>query len=284
MNTLRYVCAIWAILPPLGTTLAEPTAEELIEDLRDDDVRWNAIHASTLILRMDAPPHRELYKALDSEDWQQRQLACGLIWTIRTWRVRPEDKELLANFPITGRLVDVSIEGLRNDELPRDADGNYNSVFNARNAFRGLPEVASEYREKFEAGLRSDDYQQKLMCALILSHGGVAESADLVAPILIPHLRHNDIPEDANLAAYGLYRLGPGVTPHLERAARTADGQQSELIALLLLNFADPPQDRRDLEKRKRLQRITKINFDPTVQRKGPSTAFLHAVSRSGLR
>lgn len=284
MKQSRLLSVLFVLTLPIATASAAPTVDELINDLRDDNVRYNAERASMAILDLRDPPSQELYDALGSDDWQQRQMACDLIWAFRTWRVRPDDEEWFAKFPITDRLVDVSIEGLRKDKLPRDGEGNYNFVFNARNAFRGLPAAAGTYREKLEAGLRSDDYQQKLMCALILSHGGVSESADLVAPILIPHLRDNDIPEDANLAAYGLYQLGRGVIPHLEEALRTADRQQAEIIALLYLNFEDPPTNQRDLDQRKKMHSITKVKFDPTIEPRRPSTAFLRAVARSGMR
>ncbi|MFU8830437.1 MAG: hypothetical protein ACNA8P_13520, partial [Phycisphaerales bacterium] len=244
MSRFRLVVMLAAIALPLAAAGAKPTIDELINDLRADDIRWNAIEAMDALGRLREPPLAALERALDSDDWQQRQLAAALRW----WYMDPWDWlwhdpnlpawRLESIGSVTRRLLEVTVEGLRSDALPRDREQNrYTPVSNAANGYRALVKNAKAARDLLEAGLESDDYQQKLLCALILGTGGVSASVEKAAPILIPHLRDNDIPEDAKFAIFALYRFGDAVVPLLEAALPDADEQQAQAIRLLLLNF-----------------------------------------------
>jgi hypothetical protein len=245
-----------------------PAADEdrvatLMEALRDDDVRWNAYRATSEIWNLDEPPIAALQAALDSDDAQQRQHAASLLWSFAEpspWSGR-ERREAL----ITRRLLEVTVEGLARDDDP----GRGRSVVALRNAasgFRRLSRHADEARDLLEAGLKSRDSQQRLLCALALGFGGVHESAETAARVLLPHLRDNAIPEDAKWSVRALYGFGEPVRPSLLRALGGADRQQEELIRLLLLDLDRPPQTKAELEERARWNSVTKVVHDPAVE------------------
>lgn len=103
------------------------------------------------------------------------------------------------------------------------------------------------------------------MC-VALGFGGVSESAEKVARVLLPHLRDNDVPEDAKWAVAALYRLGPAARPALLRALGGADRQQEELIRLLLVDLERPPGSKAELEERSVYNSITTIVHDPAYE------------------
>ena len=246
-----------------STTIASDQVHAHIEALRDDDVRWSAYHAMRAINRLPAPPLAELHAALDSEDWQQRQCACALLWHFLH---PPSYAKAASAGTVTHQLLEVTIEGLRSDSLPADSHGNYTDVFNASLGFRMLVVHAAEARELLEAATQSDDYQQRFLSALALGFGRQAVSTDVAAPILVPHLRDNDIHEDAKWCVHALHGLGHAVVRHLEAARPNADEQQRELIELLTLDLNSPPTSRAELESRRGFNHISRSVFDPAVE------------------
>ncbi|MFI4855144.1 MAG: hypothetical protein ACIAQF_09255 [Phycisphaerales bacterium JB065] len=288
MKRLMYLFVLGLLIQPIAAAEDGRTIEELIEDLRDDDVRWNAHDAIDAIWSMENPPIAELEQALHSDDWQQRQIAALLRWRyipphswLRQSKQVTEDRRQEAE-QISKRLIEVTVEGLRSDNLPYDKEqGRYLDVFNASRGFLSLIYHADLAQEELEGALESDDYQQKFLSAVILGTGGVTASAEKAAPILIPHLRDNDIPEDARLAIYALHSLGESVIPLLEAALPTADKQQSDAILLLLLDFRDPPESMPDFYARKKLQDITDKVHDPAVQFSYVTAYWLHQFNRS---
>ena len=246
--------------------------DALIEDLRYDDVRLNASDAMRALANAEAPPLDALHTALDSEDFQQRQLACHVLWNLyepyedghrlprtRTWR-RVSQGEL------TVRMIEVTIEGLRDDELPRNADGRGMWYANGARGMHRLTRHAQTARVHLEVALESDDRQQRLLAALALARGGVSESAERVLPILLPHLRDNDIEKDAHWCAHAIYQLGEAARPTLERTARdTDDAQQKELVTLILMHLDGPASTRAEARRRERLNTITGMFRDPIL-------------------
>ncbi len=237
--------AALVVLALATTALAQVDAQTLVEHLRDDDRDWNASRAMDALGELPAPPITELHAALESEDWQQRQLAANLLWRFRhppdwlwrglpAWRYEPQGE-------VTTRLIAVTIEGFRHDRLPYDRQcDRYTYAFNAAEGFRHLRRHAKQAEPQLAEGLGSEDYQQKFLCALTLGFGGVSSQAEGVARVLLPHLRDNDIPEDAKWCTAALLHLGPDVAPFLRAAVPEADAQQAELIKLLLLDFEQP--------------------------------------------
>jgi hypothetical protein len=285
---MKNIAVLMALLLVPTLAAAPRTADELINDLRADDIRWNAIEAMNALGRLREPPLAELERALDSEDWQQRQLAAALRWRyIEPWDWLWQDDSLPAwrlesTGTVTHRLLEVTVEGLRSDALPYDREQQkYTPVSNAADGYRVLVKNAEAARDLLEAGLKSDDYQQKLLCALALGTGGVSASVEKAAPILIPHLRDNDIPEDAKFAIYALYRFGESGIPLLEAALPDADVQQAQAIRLLLLNLRQPPRNQAELEQRRHMHSITSVVFDPTIEMRQDHFFWLHDLPRS---
>lgn len=248
------------------TASAEPASgpRALIKALRDDDTKWNAGEALDALCELREPPLDLLNAALDSDDWQQRELAASVLWEHihpRAWRQREPISA------VTLRLLEVTVEGLAHDALPYDRDADrYTYVSNANRGFRMLSLHAKEAEPLLTLGLKSDDPQKRFLCALALGFGGVGASAHLAAPILLPHLRDNDIPEDAKWAVAALYRFGPDVFPILIRALPDADAQQHDLLRLLIADLVQPPRDRAELESRRNWNRITRQVFDPAIE------------------
>jgi hypothetical protein len=227
------------------TANAQLDARTLVDRLRDDDQDWNASRAMEALGELETPPVAELQAALDSDDWQQRQLAATLLWRYfkpngyfgersPAWRFQSQGS-------VTPRLIGVTIEGFRNDRLPLDRwRGKYTYSFNAAEGFRNLRHYAAQAEAQLAAGLKSDDYQQRFLCALTLGFGGVSTQAEAVARVLLPHLRDNDMPDDAKWCTAALLHLGPSVSPSLRAAQPDADEQQVKLIGLILLDFEQP--------------------------------------------
>jgi len=230
----------------------------LVADLADDDVRWNALSALRLLSAFgdDAVPELEL--ALDSPDWQQRQLAAVALRRIE-------------DYLPSSRMLEVTVEGLRHDGMPwgrADAStGTGNTmIYNANRGTRYLLDHGRRAESALIEGLRGDDHQQQFLCAYILGCTGRTAALEDAAPILIEHLRDNDIRGDAIMAAIALFQFGDDVLPYIAFALRNADEQQQRLTWLIMLDLDRPPQNRRELERRKDLHDITDRHFDPLIQ------------------
>ncbi|GJM19401.1 MAG: hypothetical protein DHS20C14_16140 [Phycisphaeraceae bacterium] len=264
MSRAWLVAAMVGVCVSAALGRGSPHADRMIADLRADGFRWNAIDANHELRTMADPPIDALGRALDSEDWQQRQMAADVLW----WCIHPPAwAERDAVGEATPRLLEVTVEGLRHDGFPTHWVGEeytYTYVFNASRGFRMLVLHAHEARGLLEAGLESGDVQQRFLCALALGFGGVGESAPVAAPVLLPHLRDNDIREDAKWVVAALYRFGPAVLPMLREALPGADEQQQSLLQLLILDLTDPPAPGEDPE-RVGLNKITRTVFDPAV-------------------
>lgn len=245
-------------------TAAEVKA--LVNDLRSDKVRFNA-HAAIARLRdIGEPAVAALEAALDSRDYQQRQLAAHVLRRI--------DGHQPSN-----DMIGVTVEGLQHDTMPcghlaqqpgglrwdETLDRSYNYVFNATDGTRFLLQHAQLGEPYLIDGLNSADLQQRFLCAFILGYSGRTAATKQVAAVLLPHLRDNDIAGDARLATPALYRLGPPVLPDLYRALDDADDQQRNLIELIIYDITCPPANDNDLYERRDFNSITELCHDPAV-------------------
>ncbi|MCA9306392.1 MAG: hypothetical protein KDA16_07650 [Phycisphaerales bacterium] len=242
---------------------AEPPSDEQlaawVADLRDDDIQWNAAQAEHLLLKAGVVAIRHLEGALSSDDYQQRQFAAGVLR--RQKEYEPSDL-----------MLRVCVEGLADDTLPmkrsdpgRD-NGSYNNFYNASRGIEYLvPHVERAERFLIAAIIGPRDEQQRLLAAFVLGAGGRGGTAPLVAEVLIPHLRDNDLEEDAKYACYGLYHLGESVVPFLQAALDGADAQQRELLTLIIDDLLNPP-DREQTFQNKQRQNITSVVCDPAVE------------------
>lgn len=231
--------------------------EHWVKDLADDSTRWNATIALGELREIGAAAIPALESALASSDWQQRQAAASILQSIQ-------------GYSPSERMLDVTIEGLRNDALPIENRPSrppaYTWVSNAADGTRFLIEHAEVAESRLVKGMESDDLQQRLLCATALGWGGRRAGIDRATEILLPHLRSNRISGDATLAAGALYRFGLAVEPALLKAREhPVDSQQQELLDLILLDLRDPPKTDADFAKRRGMQHACRAFFDPVA-------------------
>lgn len=280
MQPRRLALRLFVALPSLAHAHAHAHAQDevsaLIEQLRDDGTRYNAILAADQLRELEPPPLIALTAALDSDDWQQRQIAADILW----WHISPprweaarrlrDHAESALEYEIPAQLYEVTLEGLRSDALPYNPQGTessatYTDCFNAARGFRVLVDAEAEAEPYLLNGLESEDYQQKFLCALILAWRESGSGLDRVVPILSHHLRDNQTPEDAHWSVYGLGQIGSAAEPYLRiERERSDDVQQQQLIDLLLLNITEPAHTRAEHEARQEMQGISRTVFDPT--------------------
>jgi len=234
---------------------------DAVENLRHDSVPWNASNAM-YFLRRHAEAARPLLEAvLDSEDHQQRQMAAAVLRRIKSYRPTP-------------RMLEVTVEGLGDDVLPvgrRPGDSRVTTtyVFNAADGVRWFLRDRARIRAAelllLEA-LWSDDYQQCFLAAYLLGVAGCTSAPGDVFRVLAPHLADNEIRSDANMAAAGLYGLGPAIVPTLRARLRVADPQEEILLRLLIHHLVGADDPDAAVPPTTRRREITDVVRDPVVE------------------
>lgn len=227
-----------AELAPAEPAVAAPVATPaelalLIEDLRDDTIRFNAERALWTLGQAGPEVVPLLERALRSSDWQQRQLAGWLL-------ARREDHAA------SQALADVLVEALQEDELPygtryEPALGRRVSATtladNRQTARHALRQEAALFRLAEAALARALYAPEELTRAeaawLLASHRSELARVAVV-DTLLEHLCDNQVEGDATLALRGLYRLGADALPGIENAWPGRDEQQQRLLAHLL--------------------------------------------------
>lgn len=211
----------------------------LIDELRDDRVRFNAMGAVWDLASLGSPAVPGLTAALESDDRQQR---LGAAYALRQMRARPSPA-----------LVRVTIEALEED--PSEfASANEAAAYLLMHA-RAIQPALSE-------AMRSGDEQQRLFAASIAAMGGCGALQKEFVPVLVDCTRDNDQWHDAKLAIASLIKAGPTVLESidsLERAGGTLDKQQQMAIEVVRLCLVQGVPDRLDgstSAKRARLEAI----------------------------
>lgn len=241
-----------------GLTLSLADA---VEDLRHDSTPWNATHAMSF-LRAHAESARSILEAaLRSDDHQQRQAAASVLQGIKGYRPTP-------------RMLAVTVEGLRDDVLPSgrrpgEERGTTTYIFNATQGvhwFLRRPARIRAAEPLLVEALRSDDLQQRFLAAYLLGRGGCAGAFNDVIRVLAPHLGDNHIREDANMAAAGLYGLGPAVVPDLRARLPRADAQEGLLLRLIIHHLAGADDPDAAVPSTARRRKITDVVDDPVTR------------------
>lgn len=288
--------------PPLPTNCTQSfdhtdSLEDLVDQLRDDDVRHNLTRALPVLLSHPDLSPDFLYAQLTHEDWQVRQVMCEIIWSrafppparraYHAWLERhlsdpaAAPAKLNPDYPITQTLVRVTIEGLAHDTTPYDTARRRGLCYNnALLGLRVLPVVAHDFAPMLSQAMDSDDPQQRILAAAILGYAGIGADAERAAQILLPHLRDNDMYEDAKFCAPALAGFGHALLPHLSEALPAADHQQRELILLLIRDIKDPPSTERQRRANARYNRITTAVHDPVATPAPISLAWLDQLYR----
>lgn len=224
-----------------------------IEDLRDDPVRGNAMRAMHRLSRSDASVVAPLTAALDSDDHQQRHLAAILL---QRRDVDPSD-----------RLLEVSLEALRMDDLPLGADHYTPSGDNEGFGTMFLSKHFDRVRMQLQRGLNSTDRQESFLCAYLLTkHRDFASLAESTR-ILTQHLNDNSLRGDARLSADALYTLGESARPYLRFAEPTADDQGRNLLRLIEYDIVNQPSTDADYNRRAHQNRDAYLICEPRYPR-----------------
>jgi hypothetical protein len=223
------------------------SAEELVRDLRSDNIYGNADAAlGELHWHRDLPEIQEpLERALRSRDAQQRRLAAYVLGS------KPGYTHPSRQFALV--LVENS----------RDDDVGWNAINTARIVYRWsgqhgggrLPQVIVD---AFEQALDSEDHQQRQFAALVLadvSERGWYDPPPRFYEVALEGLRDDEFPWGfivdstfANASAFTSYLVHHPAegTRSLRRALHSSDPQQRGLAAYILKRtgrwrLGDPP-------------------------------------------
>ncbi|MCH2133912.1 MAG: hypothetical protein MK116_09200 [Phycisphaerales bacterium] len=240
----------------------------LIEDLRHDDVRFNAIKAKRQLWHLGDEIITPLEVALHSDDRQQRLLAASIL----SWN---------ESYVPTARMLEVCLDGIREDlnftwyQPVLDDEGNlvecrtvYGGINPSWSCYAVLSRHATAAEPLLARGLRSDDPRQRFLSALLLAQQGKVQYTSHITSILISRLENNHTYRDANLACRGLYLLGPTALPALYSALPAEDPQAKALIRHLIWHLAGPqaPEARQLDPHGSRRRAITCMWHDPAIQ------------------
>ena len=198
--------------------------EPLVESLRSDDVRFNAIGASTqltrLIYKEDSPGLREkLESLLEDPNYQMRQYASYLLADVYKRENIPE-----AQWPKA--LMRNIVEGLRQDRM------NLRNTFpNAISFFRLLFDLEENHPiQLLKAELSGDDPQSRPIAAILLSRYEDESTLPERNEVLLKHLLDDGIRENAIAAYLALAHSGTENTRQLLEKFEPVDWQQAALI------------------------------------------------------
>ncbi|MBI5362929.1 MAG: hypothetical protein HZA53_07095 [Planctomycetes bacterium] len=233
--------------PPSGSPASEPAefAEEgarpptaaeipaLVDALRDDDVRGNALHAFDRLTSAKADAVAALERALGSRDEQQRALAaCALVSIGGHSRSAELAHALLAILtPRPGeRFHAISARDWHCSVGRANVDERWA-------AFRGLesePELFASVEDELSARLSSADAVLRFDAArIVLAHAG-ARARRQAIDVLVLHLADNALDDDAAIAMRRLGELGGEALPSVLLALPGRDEQSAKLLGHLL--------------------------------------------------
>ena len=226
--------------------------ELAIRDLGMDDRIGNAEQAMETLVKMGA--WDALEAALGEGDVQRRQLAAVVLrqradgWYHPGWdSVNPKFRETGPRLPASAALIRVTVEGLKDDDFPNEVAGQRSTgLCNAWDGAAFLLRRMEQATPELAKALDSTDVQQRFLAAVILAHGHRTELAERVVPVLVAHLRDNQISADAREACGALVQLGEAARPLVEAGLARADGQGRRLGELLLKQLDGLPLDAAD--------------------------------------
>jgi hypothetical protein len=224
---------------------------ELVAALRDDEIPGNASKALRILSRCDNRILPLLEGALDSDDHQQRQLAAIVL------RDRVDEP--------SARLLEVSLEALRIDDLPQDRWRITKGAENAGHATNYLLPRLPAVADRLIANLSSEDRQERFLSAYLLARGRDARAAPRVCEILIEHLRDNQLFGDAALSADALYQYGMVARPYLIHAELHADEQAHGLLRLLQYDRSRALDSDAARRERRKQHRWATEHYDPVI-------------------
>lgn len=189
----------------------------VIDDLRDDDVKWNADYAQSVLSSAGPLAHPALQHALQSDDRQQR----GLAWL--TLSGEP-------GFQPSSSFMHATYAQMRED-------GEY-----GRAAMHYLVENpwVIDHAELARV-IGSGDPRQRLIASAVAGLARRDALIDNAFPVLLKALHDNDVGSDAKLASRALAGFSPEVL--IPRLAPLVDhpDHQTRTVARELLSAAGAP-------------------------------------------
>ncbi len=218
----------------------------VVNDLRNDDIDFNAMAASDRLRGFGGRGVAALESALRSDDWQFRQYAASIL-------------QAIAGESPSRDLLRVSAEGLADDS--RNPAASRVELCNANDCLYYLSKHAKEASEFLLVGMNSQDGQLRFLSAVVAGEGGVAELVGTAVPILVEHLGSNDISEDGIMAFHALAGFGASATSVLESMGQSGDAQRDAAVAYLVWKFKAWPMG--DAPRPPKLPRLSQLVEDP---------------------
>jgi len=206
---------------------------DLVADLRDDHVKWNAISAVRELENRGSAVASWLEPALLSKDSQQRHLAAYLLGE-------------LGDVPCTQLLAELLVENLAewDETFSRRLEGRHEAsfsnttfIYHRRAALERLQSDDEMYRLAQSSLLLcvdSTDIGLREFACDVLAHHQCGDHLDRIVAVLVWHLRDNNIPGDAARSMQALKLYGEMAGPWLAAAAPGTDVQQQALLGHLL--------------------------------------------------
>ncbi len=220
-----------------GLALTPREIAGLVADLRDDDVKGNALRAVRRLSQGDDDVVVPLEGALRSNDWQQRQLAAMAL----------VDRQYAAPSQV---LADVLVEGLEerdwNDGSPDAFDPHpqidlytgFDIHEHSREVLSWAPPLYALAEPGIARLLTSASSPTRFSAARVLAVHRSALARERVLATLIEHLEDNQIAGDARIALPAIAGYGAEALPALEHAWPGRDEQQRALLGHLFWTLA----------------------------------------------
>lgn len=219
---------------------ARMLAQSIVADLRDDDTRWNARSAAKMLRSLMPHAHPVLERELIIGDQQSWRAAASIL---RRSGVSPPSES----------LINACVAELHDDR--------YN---NANSAAAYLAKWSHSAPQHIRQAILSDDPQQRFLASAVAGYSGDAAAMDTAVPILISHLRDNNVSNDGQVAAGAIYRFGPGVLPLLRQYANDEDYQARTAVRHIIERLEHP--DRAWFDCVNGMPPITDKTHDPLEQ------------------
>ncbi len=219
------VCVILVILILVCPLLSSAEDwEELVEDLRSDNVRLNAVEAGWQLFRLvygepTSGLREKLESLLDDPDHQMRQYASYLLMGLYKKEQIPESRWPEA-------LMRNMVEGLRSDGMLHR-----NTFPNALTFSRYLFGLKDNCPiQLLEAELRDGDPQSRFVAAILLSRYGDRSTVSERNQLLLKHLSDDSIVQNGLAAYLALARSGAEDIGQVLRDFEPLDWQQAAFI------------------------------------------------------
>lgn len=191
-----------------------------IQNLRDDDIKWNAHEAANRLMDLDCEAVPYLEEALRDPDPQARHIAANLL------------RQICPEHVPSQTLLDVTLALLNS---PNDEYAGELVYPILAYAYLNQSNIYPHARSRLVAQLSHVDPRVRLYSSLIVANQKETAFASSLVRTLLPHLSDNDLKGDAAAAAYALRQLGNAALPYLVSArSGSTDPQQKELLGLVI--------------------------------------------------